>query len=289
MTRLISVVRQVRLVAPASPFEMPRFESGLRVLASFGYEAAIDPRIHHRNGYLAGDDASRAAQLNDALAGASDVLALCVRGGFGTMRLLPELMRRAPVGEAALWGFSDVTALLNVFPRLGRTAIHGPVLTQWGRLDEASLAAVEQLLHSGVPKSLYGTPIRGGLARGPVVGGNLSLVCALLGTPFAPSFDGALLLLEDTNEPAYRLDRLLTQLRLAGVLDRVAGVALGGFDGLPRSDWQHLIDELAATLRCPLVIDLPVGHGNENWPVPFGVPARLDGERGILAFDEARA
>ncbi|MCA9522044.1 MAG: LD-carboxypeptidase [Myxococcales bacterium] len=278
-------VRQVRLIAPASPFEPGPFEAGRGLLESMGLELAIDPRIHERAGYLAGGDESRAAQLREALSAAGDVLALCVRGGYGTMRLLPGLAASASSGEAMLWGFSDITALLNVLTRRGRRVVHGPVLTQWGRLDAASLAAVEQLLRSGVPMPLRGTPVRGPTAQGTIVGGNLTLLCALLGTPYAADFNGKLLVLEDTNEPAYRIDRLLTQLRLAGVFQRVAGVALGTFDGVARSDWEHLIDELAETLPCPLVVDLPIGHAERNWPLPFGWPARLDGASGLLRFD----
>jgi len=212
---------------------------------------------------------------------------VCARGGYGSSRLLPLLDIPALVEAGCLLvGFSDVTCLLNALAAAGLVTVHGPVITQLPRLDPASLAAMGKLLSGGNPwpLTLPGLCIAGGRAEGPLYGGNLSLLCHLMGTPWFPPLTGAVLFIEEVGESAYRLDRLLTQLELAGVWRRVAGVAVGQVSGRPE---EHGFLEEAVIRRLagqgvPVVMDLPFGHGEQNLPLPLGARAVLDGEQAAL-------
>jgi muramoyltetrapeptide carboxypeptidase len=175
----------------------------------------------------------------------------------------------------------------------GFISIHGPVLTQLGRLGKATSERLFSLLESEAPAP----PLQGtttfvyGVAEGPLLGGNLSVFTRLIGTPFMPRLDGAILLLEDVGERPYRLDRMWTHLQLAGVFRKVAGIALGTFTGCEERDEsytsQDVLRELAVATGLPCLVGLPVGHGDVNEPVPLGVRVRLDANAGEITFLEA--
>ncbi|CAO0823232.1 muramoyltetrapeptide carboxypeptidase [Desulfarculales bacterium] len=166
-------------------------------------------------------------------------------------------------------------------------ALHGPVLTPPPRLDHPSRDDLASLLAGRRPWPLTVSGIGGrpGWAAGPLVGGNLSLLCHLLGTPWLPPFKGAILLLEDTNEAPYRLDRLLTQLELAGVFDQVAGVAVGslGVEDAATGELPSALVWRLVCLKVPLVMGLPFGHGSANRLLPLGAQAEINGQAGTLA------
>jgi muramoyltetrapeptide carboxypeptidase len=259
-----------------------------------------------RRGYLAGDDARRAEEWREAVQDPEARAIFCARGGFGAMRILPAvdpapLLARPKV----VVGFSDVTALHAALNRAGLATVHGPVVTQLGRVPDDALRHLEALLVEDPPRpGAWGVPapgaglvaaatVRPGRASGALLGGTLAILAHLAGTPWAPRLDGAILLLEDVGEKPYRIDRYLTQLRLAGVLDGVAGLALGRFTacddgGILAADVLH---ELAAALGVPAVEGLPVGHEDANFAVPLGARATLvapgPGEEGPprLLFD----
>jgi muramoyltetrapeptide carboxypeptidase len=185
-----------------------------------------------------------------------------------------------------LVGFSDLTCLLNALAVHGLVTVHGPMAAYLPQTDQASLEELSALL-SGAPPwpaRLEGRPLAAGRARGPLLGGNLTLLCHLLGTPWFPELTGAVLFLEELGEPAYRLDRCLTQLLLAGVFNRVAGVALGSLSG--RSEDPPELIAVAAErlfgLGLPVAMDLPCGHGPVNRLLPLGALAELDGGMGVL-------
>jgi muramoyltetrapeptide carboxypeptidase len=198
-----------------------------------------------------------------------------------------------------LIGFSDITALHQWQQRHGLISIHGPVLTQLGRLGRATSERLFSLLESGSPaEPLYGTAtFVEGSAEGPLLGGNLSVFTRLLGTPFMPNLDGAILLLEDVGERPYRLDRMWMHLELAGVFRRVSGIALGSFTHCEEPEHRaqqevsytshDLLRELAVATGLPCVAGFPIGHGDVNEPVPLGVRVRLDGAAGRLTFLES--
>jgi muramoyltetrapeptide carboxypeptidase len=276
----------VSIVAPSSPFDRASFERGLELLAS-RYRPVFAPGIFSKERYLAGSDERRQAELAEALASSETRAVFCARGGYGAMRLLRGL--GLPAVAKPLVGFSDVTALHCALQAAGRVSVHGPVVTQLGAQGSRAAEPLFALLESPLPPpALRGSPVVRGVAEGPVVGGNLSVLTRLLGTPYLPPFDGAILFVEDVTERPYRLDRMWQHLELAGVLGRVAGIALGSFTGCDDAELngEQVVRELAEATGLPCVAGLPVGHGDENLPLPLGARARLDGEAGTLEFLE---
>jgi muramoyltetrapeptide carboxypeptidase len=274
-------------------------EAGLAALAELlpGVEVAAGPELLARQAYLAGTDAERAAHLSRAMLAPGVGAVLAVRAGYGSSRLLPLLALEAlAAGGRLLVGFSDLTCLLNALASRGLVTVHGPMLlnlaalNQTTLLDQASRDDLAALLSGRPPwpARLSGRPLAAGRApspaRGPLMGGNLTLLCHLLGTPWFPDLSGALLCLEEVNEPAYRLDRCLTQLILAGVLDRVAGVAVGSLcaEAEDPPELTQVVAERLAGLGLPVVMGLPFGHGPANRPLPLGALAEIDGQAGTL-------
>ncbi len=279
----------VSVIAPASGFDRAVFERGLDILSK-RYRPVFDEGLFASDGrYLAGSDDHRLAQLEHALARPDTRAVFCARGGYGVMRLLARLRlaeRRKPV-----IGFSDVTALHGALQAAGRVSIHGPVLTHLGTLDEATAAALFRLLEDPSERPvLQGDPVVPGVAEGVLVGGNLSVLTRLLGTPFFPPTERAILFFEDVGERPYRLDRMWHHLALAGILGRVSGIAMGTFEDCVEKGggWtaEQVLRELARATGLPTVIGLPVGHGQANLPFPLGARARLDGASGRLEFLE---
>jgi muramoyltetrapeptide carboxypeptidase len=279
----------VAVIAPASGFDRPTFDSGLALIRS-RYRAEHGSAVFERQRYLAGSDERRLAELSTALADPDIRAVFCARGGYGATRLLNRLGATAPGTPKPLVGFSDITALHLWLQSQGRASIHGPVLTQLGRLPPESLERLFAMLESAAPAAaLEGTDSYvGGTAEGPLLGGNLSVFSRLLGTPFMPPLDGAILLLEDQGERPYRLDRIWTHLHQAGVFARVRGVALGSFTACEEPDAAYtsadVLRELATESGVPCAAGFPIGHGDVNEPVPLGAPVRLDATRARLTF-----
>lgn len=286
----------VRVIAPASPFDRGRFDKGVHVLEELGYRVAWRPDVFATEGYLAGDDERRAQELAGAFADPEARAIVCARGGYGTPRILPRIDFAALVKHPKVFvGFSDVTALLLAFHRAGMVTFHGPMAT--GRMAVGSGLTREEVgsfvrtVSGAEPAGVVGEGrvLVPGAAEGPLVGGNLALVAALLGTPWAPLTEGAILFLEEVGEKPYRIDRMLTQLELAGALERIAGLCFGRFSGCenPADPAQRVDDLLAATARRlgkPALACLPFGHDGENRTLPVGVRARIAG--GVLEVIE---
>ena len=289
--------RPFRLVAPAGPVPPKTLSEGLAVLAELGVDASWDASVSARDRYLAGPDDARAAALLGAMRDAPRALWM-VRGGYGSIRTLAALgpaLDDAP--PTPLWGFSDGTALLAAWVARGWPAWHAPPIVQLGRLDELSLARLRAVIHGDhlAPfDRLEG--LVPGVVEAPLHGGNLCLLTTLVGTPWAARLAGHIVVLEDTGEPAYKVDRMLTQLRLAGALDGVAGLVLGAFTNVRPEELAWIADltaELAHRLGVPAARGLPVGHDTENAPLPFGrgsgYVARLvvEGAEAHLSFRRA--
>jgi muramoyltetrapeptide carboxypeptidase len=280
---------RVAVIAPASGFERAAFDAGLALIRS-RYQAEHESAVFERRRYLAGSDARRLAELTAALADPGVRAVFCARGGYGATRLLSRLGAAAPGPPKLLIGFSDITALHLWLQSQGRASIHGPVLTQLGRLPAESPERLFALLESSAPAApLAGTDSYvGGVAEGPLLGGNLSVFSRLLGTPFMPVLDGAILLLEDQGERPYRLDRIWTHLHQAGVFARVRGIALGTFTACEEPGAAYtsadVLRELATEAGIPCAAGFPVGHGDVNEPVPLGVRVRLDAGAARLSF-----
>jgi muramoyltetrapeptide carboxypeptidase len=284
---------RVAVIAPASGFERGAFEAGLALLQA-RYRTEYDQGLFERQRYLAGSDDRRLVELHAAFADPGIRAVFCARGGYGATRLLRQLASSAPEGAPKpLIGFSDITALHLWLQAHGRISIHGPVLAQLPRLPAPTCARLFDLLESARPAPpLAGTTSYvGGVAEGPLLGGNLSVFTRLLGTPYMPPLEGAILLLEDQGERPYRLDRMWTHLQLAGVFARVRGIALGSFTACEEPGANYTSDEvlreLAASTGLPCAAGFPIGHGDLNEPVPLGVRVRLDADGARLTFLEA--
>lgn len=282
----------VAVIAPASGFERAAFDAGLAVLAG-RYRPEYGPGIFTRHRYLAGDDARRLEELTAALADPRLKAVFCARGGYGATRLLTRLMQAAlPGAPKPLVGFSDITALHLWLQAHGWISIHGPVLTQLGRLPATTHARLFALLESADPAPpLHGTDTYvPGVAEGRLIGGNLSVLSRVLGTPYMPVLDEAVLLLEDQGERPYRLDRIWTHLELAGVFARVRGIVLGSFTECEESNAPYhsgeVLRELARATGLPCAAGFPIGHGADNKAVALGVRVRLDADSRTLSFLE---
>ena len=283
----------VAIIAPASGFDRTSFEAGLAVLAQ-RYRPEYGPGIFTRHRYLAGDDERRLAELLAALADPRIKAVFCARGGYGATRLLTRLLSAAPPGtRKPLVGFSDITALHLWLQANGWMSIHGPVVTQLGRLEAATHERLFALLESKQPPPplLARDTYVPGSAEGRLLGGNLSVLSRVLGTPYMPVLEDAVLLLEDQGERPYRLDRMWTHLTLAGVFAKVRGIALGTFTECEEKNAPYgsaeLLRELAFATGLPCAAGFPIGHGAENEPVPLGARVRLDAGARTLTFLEA--
>jgi muramoyltetrapeptide carboxypeptidase len=280
----------VAVAATAGPFDPESFRAGLEVLAR-RYQPEHGPGLFEQHRYLAGTDQRRFAELDGALRGPAKAV-FAARGGYGTMRLLAQLPFEKFTPKP-LVGFSDLTALHAAFNGRGWVTIHGPVLTQLGKLNSGETERLFHLLESPDPAPpLHGTQaLVDGIAEGPLLGGNLSVLTRLLGTPFLPPLKGAVLLLEDIGERPYKLDRMWTHLSLAGVFDQISGIVWGELTGCEEKGVSYtaaeVIAELAAQVGLPCASGFPIGHGSVNQPVPLGARVRLDAGKRELSFLEA--
>jgi len=223
----------------------------------------------------------------------SDIKAVfCARGGYGTTRLLAkieyDLIRQNP---KIIVGYSDITALLMAIQkRTGLITFHGPVVRELASGHQGNYDNLLRLLSSDKPLKLSlakGATLIPGRAKGPLIGGNLSLICHLIGTPFLPSFNGCILFVEERGEPSYRMDRMLTHLKLSGQLNGLSGLVAGKFEecGDP-STINRLLMDVLSSLDIPIATGLEVGHGHKNLALPLGLPAELDADRMTLSIME---
>lgn len=275
---------RLRIVSVAGRVPAAEFERGLERLRERGYQLTL-PKAALGGGhdYLAAGVSERLDDLLDALTDPSHDAVLCARGGFGAMHVLRDAMLRMPATmERPFVGFSDITCLHLAMNARGWRTLHGPVVTALGRDGGEALAdRLSEALEGRLPgrERIAGTRALGrGRARGPLVGGNLSLLSVTLPIPGCALPPGAILLVEEVNEAPYRVDRLLTGLVLSGALDRVAGVALGSFTGCGRDEGATaaLAAACLEPLGVPIVAGLPIGHGASDLTVPLGAPVDLD-------------
>lgn len=279
----------IGVIAPAGPAAPDRVAQVEALYQRFGYRCRMYPGCHQNTGYLAGPDAVRLANLHAALADPQVAAIHALRGGYGCMRLLDgvdtALLRANP---KLLIGYSDITALHALWCAAGAPSLHAPMpasdLLLPGLAHEQDRDALFALLARGVAAGEVWSPTLApgalhvpGSAEGPLLGGNLSLITAVLGTPWAWNLQGAIVFLEDINEEPYRVDRLLTQLRLAGVLDAAAGFVLGSFTACedPGTEPAGLLRQLLGSLGKPVLGGWPAGHSTPNRALPLGARVRL--------------
>ncbi len=288
---------RVGVAALSGPVRPERLEAGLEALAGLGFEPvpAANLNLRSRHGLFAGSDAQRLAAFHELAADPGVQAIVFARGGHGVLRLLPridwELLARRP---RAYVGYSDLTPfLLAVVERLRLVAFHGPmVAADLARgLDDAEERSLLDALAGRLPLEFRLEPNPGEPCEGHLLGGCLSLLTATLGTPWAARLDGALLFLEEANEPLYRFDRMLTHLRLSGSLAAVRGLVSGHLAGvgdaaederLGDEPSREVLRELARSLRVPWAHGLDAGHAKANLTLPLGLSARLDPATGLL-------
>lgn len=280
----------IGIIAPAGPInDRAAFEKGLKLISEMGFRPHHLPDIFRRNGYLAGSDQERLAELHE-LWGNPEVKAIvAARGGYGSLRLLAgldlALIRRQP---KMLIGFSDLTFLLSAIQKQsGLITFHGPMLCTLARSHPDSQKSFFQRLTDRAKTSLKAKGLeilRGGRASGHLLPGNLTSLVHLLDTPWEPHWQGAIAVLEDTGEAPYRLDRLLTQLWASGRLKKIAGLVLGDFGGNDAAEaiWQRAME--LTPIDVPIWAGFPCGHGAHNLTLPCGAEADLDSSTGILSF-----
>lgn len=278
----------VAVVEPAGPTSADRLSAGAAVLEGWGLRvrpaAQLEPAAQP---WLAGADGARAAALTAAWTDPDVRAVWCSRGGFGSHRLLDDLdwTRLAAAGPRWLVGFSDVTALhLGFASHLGLATLHAPGVASLAAAATDVVQATRRLVLGGESEVLTGRPGRPGTASGVLVGGNVAVLAASVGTPELRPARGGVALLEDIAEQPYRLDRLLTQLLRSGWFAGVRGVACGTFTdcGDPAVVRELLLARLTP-LGVPVVLDLPIGHGPDNRAVVLGRPVTIDGDAGTIA------
>jgi muramoyltetrapeptide carboxypeptidase len=292
---------RVMLVSPSGPTRADRVARGTALLAGWGLDVVTAPSVFARHGYLAGTDELRLADLNYALADPQVRGVLCTRGGYGAQRIVDRLDLDAVRADPKLVvGFSDITALQLALWRGARLAtVHGPGAA-WldQRTGPDAADALRLALMTAEPVVLKARPdeetspvrVPGAVVRGPLLGGNLCLLTSTIGTPDFPDLRGAVLLLEDVDEPPYKVDRMLLHLRRSGALVGLAGVAVGQFTNCA-DDWAvsvaDVLTEHLSALDVPVLGGLPIGHGKDQVAVPIGVPATLDAAAGTLTTEPA--
>lgn len=286
---------RIGIIAPSGCVDESALEKGSSALRREGFSVEIAPNILAHKGYLAGDAQRRVSDLVEFFTRDDIDAIFCARGGFGSIQLLPELGIKTELLAKIFVGYSDVTVLLNWFlQRFGIVTFHGPmVAADFARgVSECSTAHFLRMLMGDLGNWTVplGEVIRSGTAEAQMMGGCLSLLVTTLGTPYEIETAGRILLIEDVDEKPYRIERMLTHLKLAGKFEAIAGLVFGGFTGCEGDGSREVSDiirELFGEARFPVVTGLPVGHGEENLAVPFGVAMRLDAQKATLSLLES--
>ncbi|RKD22617.1 hypothetical protein BEP19_10170 [Ammoniphilus oxalaticus] len=300
--KALSLGDTIGVIAPASPVLDKVARTALTALQDFGFNLKLGDTVSAQYGYLAGSDQLRANDINRMFADPEVKAIFCMRGGYGTPRILEaidyDLIRRCP---KVFVGYSDITALhLAILKYAGLVTFHGPMIAElanepapmtwptlfqhvmdpcpWGRYVE--------------PKDMLQCVMTPGMATGPLVGGNLSLICATLGTPYEIETTGRILFLEDVGEEPYAIDRMLSQLKLAGKLQVSAGIVLADFDPAPSPPkkksltLEQVFADILKPLGIPCYYGLKAGHCDPNLTMPIGVETRLNAAEGWIEFLE---
>jgi len=286
----------IAFVAPAGPADAEKVAKAKDKFESLGFRVSIPPTLAtRRDRYLAGTDEERAAEFNAAVKDDRVRAIFAIKGGFGLTRMLDRIDYPAVrANPKIICGFSDLTALHLAIARKCRLVTFHSPMPQYGLFrDDDGFGYSGDLFWRTLRADAYASPTEGyeiplpagrpkpiclvpGTAKGRLVGGNLSLVAATIGTPYEIEATGNILLLEDTGEKGYRVDRMLSQLRLAGLLDRFAGAILGTFDGTDEKELDAIANEYFGRRKIPVLTNYPVGHTSYNATLPHGSVVELD-------------
>ena len=282
----------IAVISPSGALrDTETFEKGLKIWRDRAYQIKlISP--YEQQGYLAGTDQQRRQALSEAWTNPDYQAIVCSRGGYGSMRLLENWSWEQALPPKWLLGFSDITALQWSLYQQKIISLHAPVLTTLSQEPPWSIERLFHYLENQTLSPLQGEGWGGGIATGRLLPANLTVATHLLGTSLQPSLEGVILALEDVAESPYRIDRMLTQWRLSGLLHKVAGIALGRFSrcdpptGTVSGSVEEILRDRAQDLNCPIVSQLPFGHDGINAALPVGEIVTLDGNQGELQFLE---
>lgn len=298
--RPLSPGDRVALVCPSSPLAPGALEAALAAVAAMGLRSVVYPSClrENRQGFLAAPDALRAADLNAAFADGAVGGVLCCRGGYGAARLLPLLDFPLIAAHPKVFlGYSDVTALHTAITRrCGFVTFHAPMPARWGEADPYTLSQIRAALFGfpagplPLPEGTVPAALGAGRARGPLTGGNLTLLADALGTPWEPCTEGAVLFLEDVDAPLHRIDAALTALGHAGKLEPCAALLLGAFTNCgpgeaPVAEEPLALEDILHQLLPPgkpVLAGLPCGHTLPSMSLPLGACLTVDAGRGTL-------
>lgn len=302
----------VGFVTPSTYVSSPdEIATALRTAAYFGLKVKMGANVKKRAGYLGGTIAERAADVNAMFADPEVKAIFAIRGGYGSAQILPALDYQAIAKNPKIFqGYSDITAMhLAIHQKTGLVTFHGPVMLSGftaytidhfrrALFETKPLGPVSNPAESNTlrPNHTLRT-VRGGKARGPIVAGNLTLISTTMGTPYEIDTRGKIVCIEDVGEEPYSMDRMLTQLRLAGKLDAAAGIVFGecarctpreykpGFDS--NFSLGEIVDDILGGLQVPVLTGLTFGHTADQLTLPLGCMAELDADKGTLTIEEA--
>lgn len=314
----------IGLVTPASSITRSAFEKALENLDELGFNVEYSKNMRVSRGFLAGSNSQRIEDLHQMFDNSNIDGIVCARGGYGTARILPELdYSLIQANPKVLVGYSDITALLfGIYQKTGLVCFHGPVGAS--TYTDFTTDHFEKVLMKGKEKVTVRRPrewdeqgkkvenaepketnhsvfekieILAGKAQGQLVGGNLSLLVSLIGTPYDIDYTNKIVFIEEVGESLYRVDRMITQLLMVGKLQKAKGIALGVFKGCDLKPDDHgydqslslkmVLTDLFERLNIPVLYGLPIGHIKDNATLPFGIAAELDTQRGTLTLLEA--
>jgi len=275
---------EINICAPSSFIdEEEAFMKGIDILKMWGLKIVHNDNLSRKFGYFAGDDLARFEELEKAQ---NSKIIIFAKGGWGAARLLEK---KPNWGNSLMIGFSDTCSLLlSKYSKGSFGSIHGPMITTFFKEPEWSLSRLRNLLFEGYVDDIKGLPLKKGIAKGEIVVSNLTIASFLIGTDHFPELKGKIIIFEDINEEIYKIDRMLTYLRMTKKLDGIVGIGFGSFsDELSTLEWKDLLKKLIIErlqqFEIPIVVELPIGHLSGNACIPLGCEAILNGNNGNLS------
>lgn len=296
----------IGIISPASsPDEFIRVEKGVKYLESLGYRVKVGNNVGKNHGYLAGTDQERVDDIHDMFKDKNVKAVFCIRGGYGAFRLLDKIDYRVIKNNPKIFvGYSEITALQMAFlEKAGLVTFAGPMVAvdfydeispYTSELFWATITSNKKIGKVNYPEAQKMPYLQKGIGSGRLFGGNLAVFAALLGTNYSPNPTGKILLIEDIGELPYKVDRMLNQLRLAGIFKKIKGIILGRFVDCNEHDPNkktltlgEVIDHYIGSLKIPSIYTFPHGHIKDFVTIPFGIKVNLNATKGIVDFAEA--
>ncbi|MBF0225952.1 MAG: LD-carboxypeptidase [Desulfobacterales bacterium] len=280
----------IGIAAPAGAFNIEKFNQGIEILKNQGFNVVTPEGIFNQKSYFAGSDTERAKILNRLFADKSIKAIIAARGGFGSMKILNLInFNSIRKNKKIFIGFSDISAILgHIWKQSRLVCFHGPVVTNLNSIDALSIQSLIYAISSDNTieiKTSLNHVIKKGTSEGIILGGNLSTICHLVGTPFQINFRNSIMFIEDINEPPYKIDRMLTQMNLAGCFNGIKGIMLGSFENCgDLNEIYKILDEQFMKKKIPILGGFDIGHSTRNLTIPLGIKAIIDTNNNSLIY-----